>query len=243
MQQGIDDGIANSILIKVNQIGTLTETIDAVRLAQTAGYTAVMSHRSGETEDSTIADLAVALSCGQIKTGSLARSDRTAKYNQLLRIEEELGDAARYAGRAALQGVSVRELNSTIYPRNIHQSILFPCLRDSLRDSFDDVMGGANRSFGLIRRVGDAGAGADRRRHFRRPCRRRAQRPARLGRLSPRPASERQVELAQLEQERAQLRHRSALLDPRKADPDMADELVRKDLGLVRPDEVIVPLD
>jgi len=103
LAQGIADGIANSILIKVNQIGTLTETIDAVRLAQTSGYTAVMSHRSGETCDSTIADLAVALSCGQIKTGSLARSDRTAKYNQLLRIEEELGDAARYPGRAALK--------------------------------------------------------------------------------------------------------------------------------------------
>jgi enolase len=103
LQWGIDHGIANSILIKVNQIGTLSETIDAVRLAQTHGYTAVMSHRSGETEDSTIADLAVALSCGQIKTGSLARSDRTAKYNQLLRIEEELGDSARYAGRAALK--------------------------------------------------------------------------------------------------------------------------------------------
>jgi enolase len=103
LQWGIDHGIANSILIKVNQIGTLTETIDAVRLAQTNAYTAVMSHRSGETEDSTIADLAVALSCGQIKTGSLARSDRTAKYNQLLRIEEELGDSARYAGRAALK--------------------------------------------------------------------------------------------------------------------------------------------
>ena len=103
LKQGIDDGIANSILIKVNQIGTLTETIDAVRMAQSNGYTAVMSHRSGETEDSTIADLAVALSTGQIKTGSLARSDRTAKYNQLLRIEEELGDAARYAGREALK--------------------------------------------------------------------------------------------------------------------------------------------
>jgi enolase len=103
LQQGIEDGIANSILIKVNQIGTLTETIDAVRLAQTNAYTTVMSHRSGETEDSTIADLAVALSCGQIKTGSLARSDRTAKYNQLLRIEEELGETARYAGRAALK--------------------------------------------------------------------------------------------------------------------------------------------
>ena len=102
LQWGIDEGIANSILIKVNQIGTLSETIDAVRLAQRNGYTAVMSHRSGETEDSTIADLAVALSCGQIKTGSLARSDRTAKYNQLLRIEEELGGCARYAGRTAL---------------------------------------------------------------------------------------------------------------------------------------------
>jgi enolase len=103
LAQGIADGIANSILVKVNQIGTLTETIAAVRLAQTSGYTAVMSHRSGETEDSTIADLAVALVCGQIKTGSLARSDRTAKYNQLLRIEEELGDHARYAGRTALK--------------------------------------------------------------------------------------------------------------------------------------------
>ena len=103
LAQGIEDGIANSILVKVNQIGTLTETMSAVQLAQTSGYTAVMSHRSGETEDSTIADLAVALSCGQIKTGSLARSDRTAKYNQLLRIEEELGEAARYAGRDALK--------------------------------------------------------------------------------------------------------------------------------------------
>jgi enolase len=103
LSQGIEQGIANSILIKVNQIGSLTETINAVRMAQTSAYTAVMSHRSGETEDSTIADLAVALSCGQIKTGSLARSDRTAKYNQLLRIEEELGDTARYAGRAALK--------------------------------------------------------------------------------------------------------------------------------------------
>ena len=106
LQKGIADGIANSILIKVNQIGTLTETIDAVRLAHSNGYTAVMSHRSGETEDATIADLAVALGCGQIKTGSLARSDRTAKYNQLLRIEEELGSAARYAGRAAIKAYS-----------------------------------------------------------------------------------------------------------------------------------------
>jgi enolase len=103
LAEGIKDGIANSILVKVNQIGTLTETANAVRLAQSAGYTAVMSHRSGETEDSTIADLAVALNCGQIKTGSLARSDRTAKYNQLLRIEEELGDTAGYPGVGAIK--------------------------------------------------------------------------------------------------------------------------------------------
>jgi enolase len=103
LQWGIDHGIANSILIKVNQIGTLTETIETVKLAQTNAYTTVMSHRSGETEDSTIADLAVALSCGQIKTGSLSRSDRVAKYNQLLRIEEELGETARYAGKAAIR--------------------------------------------------------------------------------------------------------------------------------------------
>jgi enolase len=101
--KGIAQGIGNSILIKVNQIGTLTETIAAVDMAHRAGYTAVMSHRSGETEDSTIADLAVATNCGQIKTGSLARSDRLAKYNQLIRIEEELGSQARYAGRAALK--------------------------------------------------------------------------------------------------------------------------------------------
>jgi enolase len=103
LQWGIDHGIANSILIKVNQIGSLTETIETVKLAQSSAYTTVMSHRSGETEDSTIADLAVALSCGQIKTGSLSRSDRIAKYNQLLRIEEELGDTARYAGRKAVK--------------------------------------------------------------------------------------------------------------------------------------------
>ncbi|MBC9953144.1 phosphopyruvate hydratase [Leucobacter sp. cx-42] len=101
LAEGIEKGTANSILVKVNQIGTLTETFDAVQMAQRAGYTAVMSHRSGETEDVTIADLAVATDCGQIKTGAPARSDRVAKYNQLLRIEEELGDAARYAGRAA----------------------------------------------------------------------------------------------------------------------------------------------
>ncbi len=103
LSEGIKNGIANSILIKVNQIGTLTETLAAVETAHKAGYTAVMSHRSGETEDATIADLAVATNCGQIKTGSLARSDRTAKYNQLLRIEEELGTQASYAGRAAFK--------------------------------------------------------------------------------------------------------------------------------------------
>ncbi|MDQ8728795.1 phosphopyruvate hydratase [Bradyrhizobium sp. LHD-71] len=104
LADGIKHGRANSILIKVNQIGTLTETLAAVEMAYKAAYTAVMSHRSGETEDSTIADLAVATSCGQIKTGSLARSDRTAKYNQLLRIEQELGTQARYAGRSAIKG-------------------------------------------------------------------------------------------------------------------------------------------
>ena len=103
LARGIDEGIANSLLVKVNQIGTLTETLEAVSMAQRAGYTAVMSHRSGETEDATIADLAVATNCGQIKTGSLARSDRLAKYNQLIRIEEELGQAARYAGRSVLR--------------------------------------------------------------------------------------------------------------------------------------------
>jgi enolase len=105
LAKGIELGVANSILIKVNQIGTLTETLAAVEMAHRAGYSAVMSHRSGETEDATIADLAVATNCGQIKTGSLARSDRTAKYNQLLRIEEELGAQAKYAGRAALKAL------------------------------------------------------------------------------------------------------------------------------------------
>jgi enolase len=100
LADGIKEGLANSILVKVNQIGTLTETLEAVNLAHRAGFTAVMSHRSGETEDSTIADLAVATNCGQIKTGSLARSDRLAKYNQLIRIEEQLGEMARYAGRS-----------------------------------------------------------------------------------------------------------------------------------------------
>ena len=103
LRDGIGRGLANSLLVKVNQIGTLTETLQAVEMAHRARYTCVMSHRSGETEDSTIADLAVATNCGQIKTGSLARSDRLAKYNQLIRIEEELGDTARYAGRAILR--------------------------------------------------------------------------------------------------------------------------------------------
>ncbi len=102
LQKGIDEGVANSILVKVNQIGTLTETFDTIALAHRAGYTCVISHRSGETEDSTIADIAVATNAGQIKTGSLSRSERIAKYNQLLRIEEELAGASRYAGKDAL---------------------------------------------------------------------------------------------------------------------------------------------
>ncbi len=105
LARGIDEGVANSILVKVNQIGSLTETLEAVRMAHRAGYTSVMSHRSGETEDTTIADLAVACDCGQIKTGSASRTDRVAKYNQLLRIEEELGKTARYAGRDAFRAL------------------------------------------------------------------------------------------------------------------------------------------
>ena len=102
LRMGIDRGVANSVLVKVNQIGSLTETLDTVELATRHAYTAVMSHRSGETEDATIADLAVATNCGQIKTGAPARSDRVAKYNQLLRIEAELGESAEFRGRAAL---------------------------------------------------------------------------------------------------------------------------------------------
>jgi enolase len=102
LAEGIERGVANSILVKVNQIGSLTETLDTVALATANGYTSVMSHRSGETEDVTIADLAVATNCGQIKTGAPCRSDRVAKYNQLLRIESELGDAASFRGRSAL---------------------------------------------------------------------------------------------------------------------------------------------
>jgi enolase len=104
LAQGIERGIANALLVKVNQIGSLSETLDAVEMAHRAAYRCVMSHRSGETEDTTIADLAVATNCGQIKTGSLSRSDRLAKYNQLLRIEDDLGPAARYAGRSAFRG-------------------------------------------------------------------------------------------------------------------------------------------
>ncbi len=105
LAKGIESGVANSILVKVNQIGSLTETLDAVDMAHRAGYTSVMSHRSGETEDATIADLAVATNAGQIKTGAPARTDRVAKYNQLLRIEEQLGEAARFLGGAALAPV------------------------------------------------------------------------------------------------------------------------------------------
>jgi enolase len=105
LKEGIARGVANSILIKINQIGTLTETFAAITMANRAGYTAIVSHRSGETEDSMIADIAVATNAGQIKTGSLSRSDRIAKYNQLLRIEEDLGDAASYAGREAFFSV------------------------------------------------------------------------------------------------------------------------------------------
>ena len=108
LRMGIERKVANSVLVKVNQIGSLTETLDAIELAHRAGYTAVISHRSGETEDTTIADLAVATNAGQIKTGSLCRTDRTAKYNQLLRIEEALGSAATYAGRAAIKALAGR---------------------------------------------------------------------------------------------------------------------------------------
>jgi len=104
LRRGIEQGVGNAILVKVNQIGTLSETLEAIEVAHRAGYKAVMSHRSGETEDATISDLAVATNCGQIKTGSLSRSDRTAKYNQLIRIESQLGPAARYAGRTILRG-------------------------------------------------------------------------------------------------------------------------------------------
>ena len=130
LQRGIDEGIANSILIKVNQIGTLTETIDAIHLAARNGYTSIISHRSGETEDATIADLAVALGTGQIKTGTASRSDRMAKYNQLLRIEEQLGDAAQYGGPLFSEEVGInhgghREHGGSIEDTiHLHNSVL-----------------------------------------------------------------------------------------------------------------------
>ena len=108
LKRGIDEKVANGLLVKLNQIGTVTETLDAVRMAADAGYATIMSHRSGETEDATIADMAVGTAAGQIKTGSASRTDRTAKYNQLLRIEEELGSAAKYAGRAAIRALGSR---------------------------------------------------------------------------------------------------------------------------------------
>ena len=121
LSEGIAKGVANSILVKVNQIGTLTETLAAVEMAQRAGYTAVMSHRSGETEDATIADLAVATNCGQIKTGSLARSDRLAKYNQLIRIEEELGTAGPLRRTQRGQGArDSRALRNVLTWRMLH---------------------------------------------------------------------------------------------------------------------------
>jgi enolase len=108
LTRGIAEGIGNALLVKLNQIGTVSETLDAVAMARDAGYASVISHRSGETEDTTIADLAVATGAGQIKTGSASRSDRVGKYNQLLRIEEELGQSARYAGRSAIRALSTR---------------------------------------------------------------------------------------------------------------------------------------
>ena len=108
LQKGIELGVANSILIKLNQIGTLTETLDAIELAKTHGYTAVVSHRSGETEDTTIADLVVGVNAGQIKTGSMSRTDRIAKYNQLMRIEDELGEIAQYKGKKAYYNVDIK---------------------------------------------------------------------------------------------------------------------------------------
>jgi len=108
LRRGIADRVGNALLVKLNQIGTVTETLDAIEMARRAGYGTIISHRSGETEDSTIADLAVGTSAGQIKTGSASRSDRVAKYNQLLRIEEELGSQAKYAGRAAIRQLAIR---------------------------------------------------------------------------------------------------------------------------------------
>jgi enolase len=122
LQMGIDLGVANSILIKVNQIGTLTETLDCIELARTNALTAIISHRSGETEDTFIADLAVATGAGQIKTGSLSRSDRTAKYNQLLRIEEDLRDAARYLGKAAFRQLKTQSNPTSDQPTGVNSN-------------------------------------------------------------------------------------------------------------------------
>jgi hypothetical protein len=120
LKEGIEKNIANSILIKINQIGTLTETFAAIEMAKRANYTAVISHRSGETEDSTIADIAVGTNAGQIKTGSLSRSDRMAKYNQLLRIEEDLGDVAQYPGRSAFYNLADRQVIDLPFPGGFH---------------------------------------------------------------------------------------------------------------------------
>ena len=109
LRKGIAEGVGNALLVKLNQVGTVSETLDAIAVAREAGYATIISHRSGETEDSTIADLAVGVSAGQIKTGSASRSDRTAKYNQLLRIEEELGSGGRYAGRSAIRQLGVQD--------------------------------------------------------------------------------------------------------------------------------------
>ena len=129
LRKGIEEGVGNALLVKLNQIGTVTETLDAIAMASAAGYRSVISHRSGETEDSTIADLAVGTSAGQIKTGSASRSDRVAKYNQLLRIEEELGAAAKYAGRAAIKQIAVRQ--DTKHTKAAFVTFVFP---------FGDVM-------------------------------------------------------------------------------------------------------
>ena len=137
LARGIERGVANSILVKVNQIGTLTETLSAVDMAHRGGYTVVMSHRSGETEDATIADLAVATNCGQIKTGSLARSDRTAKYNQLIRIEEELGASARYAGRGRAEGARCRDRADALSGGRSCDPVLLRSLAQALSGGLD----------------------------------------------------------------------------------------------------------
>ena len=219
LKKGIADGVANSLLVKVNQIGTLTETLEAVSMAQRDGYTAVMSHRSGETEDSTIADLAVATNCGQIKTGSLARSDRLAKYNQLIRIEEELGDAGRYAGRDILIGGLIRRVFSD---SRIMMKKPSPLVKTLRRAAFPAMGLTLMAFFGAYAILGPNGmfAYGDYKRKLA--------------------AHER--DYATLDQQRIVLRNRVALLDPDHANPDMVDEMVRKELNVAHPDEVIVPL-